>query len=591
MYVLCSTAVVLFSLQRPSVLTLQLPLPGQSAAQPHLPGRIQLDIHCAIESDANANRRASGLAANEATPHCLHDPGQPGVFSSWRCPVHTVKSPPAEADGAALALSVDGYSAAWRLSELLTSSSVLVKQDSLYEEWFYHMLRPYEHMVPLRADLTDMLEQVQWMERHTTLLPNITRHAQALMESFFRPQTQLCYTASLLRAYAAAIPAAQDVKRRPSGTSFHSLMSFRLLCLGAFESPRLDDTPTPLAPDPGFTPPDDACWDGLLQERPDNYRCTQEPVVRCFNERPAPMPFYLLWVESGCLTSSVSVRWRRGGLSGPVLPDGEAIRSHWLVGSGAYPQHQLRFNSTEAGMFGIELLSRNRGSSSSEVFWRGSVTLHLDSAVAPLKWPAFWRAYGCGAVEHSYLSLHDEMLARWRSDAYPLTSAAFDHAKTAAKCGGSWTYGAVSHYGVYQNRIFSAHHRSMNSFDHPAALDFLRSLARKVQLPNLDMFILSEDGPQSVTPDLVPMFYYTALQRQLMLPNYHSMRKFLAGTLFDRYVRCAGRCFAERAAVLYWRGSATGYANDRLDEYTYASFPRFKPALIAAAANLNLTGR
>lgn len=56
--------------------------------------------------------------------------------------------------------------AAYRLPYLLAGDSVVLKQDSGYYEHFYNELRPWEHYIPIRADLGDLLEKIQWARDH-----------------------------------------------------------------------------------------------------------------------------------------------------------------------------------------------------------------------------------------------------------------------------------------------------------------------------------------------------------------------------------------------------------------------------------------
>lgn len=56
--------------------------------------------------------------------------------------------------------------AAYRLPYLLAGDSVVLKQDSSYYEHFYNELRPWTHYIPIRADLGDLLEKIQWAREH-----------------------------------------------------------------------------------------------------------------------------------------------------------------------------------------------------------------------------------------------------------------------------------------------------------------------------------------------------------------------------------------------------------------------------------------
>lgn len=63
-------------------------------------------------------------------------------------------------------INIDGTVAAYRLPYLLAGDSVVLKQDSSYYEHFYKELQPWTHYIPIRADLGDLLEKIQWARDH-----------------------------------------------------------------------------------------------------------------------------------------------------------------------------------------------------------------------------------------------------------------------------------------------------------------------------------------------------------------------------------------------------------------------------------------
>ena len=52
--------------------------------------------------------------------------------------------------------------AAYRIPYLMGGGSLILKQDSQFYEHFYSQLQPYVHYVPIRADVTDVLDKIQW---------------------------------------------------------------------------------------------------------------------------------------------------------------------------------------------------------------------------------------------------------------------------------------------------------------------------------------------------------------------------------------------------------------------------------------------
>ena len=58
---------------------------------------------------------------------------------------------------------MDGTVAAYRFPWLLAGGSAVLKQESKYYEHFYSQLKPWVHYVPVKPDLSDILEKVKWL--------------------------------------------------------------------------------------------------------------------------------------------------------------------------------------------------------------------------------------------------------------------------------------------------------------------------------------------------------------------------------------------------------------------------------------------
>jgi len=66
-------------------------------------------------------------------------------------------------------IDVDGYSNSWAgLFQKLYSASTVIKIASPagYRQWYYERLRPWENYVPVEADLSDMVDKVNWLRAH-----------------------------------------------------------------------------------------------------------------------------------------------------------------------------------------------------------------------------------------------------------------------------------------------------------------------------------------------------------------------------------------------------------------------------------------
>lgn len=63
-------------------------------------------------------------------------------------------------------IHVDGHSSAFRLSLEMKMKSVLLIVDSDYYIWFKQQLKPYTHYIPIKKDLSDLLEKINWCKEN-----------------------------------------------------------------------------------------------------------------------------------------------------------------------------------------------------------------------------------------------------------------------------------------------------------------------------------------------------------------------------------------------------------------------------------------
>ncbi len=52
------------------------------------------------------------------------------------------------------------------LQSRLLSGSLTLKPDSDEIQWFYGALKPYDHYVPVKSDLSDLIEKIEWAKAH-----------------------------------------------------------------------------------------------------------------------------------------------------------------------------------------------------------------------------------------------------------------------------------------------------------------------------------------------------------------------------------------------------------------------------------------
>lgn len=88
--------------------------------------------------------------------------------------------------GKKFGIDIDGVTNTW--SNLLVRMKLgccVLKVDSEYgyRQWYYDRIRPWEHFVPVRADLSDLADKVEWLRNHDTEAQDIALRAQAVARS------------------------------------------------------------------------------------------------------------------------------------------------------------------------------------------------------------------------------------------------------------------------------------------------------------------------------------------------------------------------------------------------------------------------
>ena len=84
------------------------------------------------------------------------------------------------------AIDIDGFSNAWDnlFHRLLMGCCVLkVGSNFGFKQWYYDQLEPFHHYVPVRADMSDLEEKIDWVRSHDNEAREIAANGQALANS------------------------------------------------------------------------------------------------------------------------------------------------------------------------------------------------------------------------------------------------------------------------------------------------------------------------------------------------------------------------------------------------------------------------
>lgn len=98
-------------------------------------------------------------------------------------------------------IQVDGHVSAFRLSWMLQSRStiLMVESNEKYVLWFQSLLKPWRHYVPVKHDLSDLQEKIEWCINNDKESKKIADRAHRVYEKYVRfPIEYVAYALNLL---------------------------------------------------------------------------------------------------------------------------------------------------------------------------------------------------------------------------------------------------------------------------------------------------------------------------------------------------------------------------------------------------------
>ena len=110
-------------------------------------------------------------------------------------------------------LHIDGNLASSRLASELHVGSTIFKQESFSNEYFYPLLKPYVHYVPVAANLQDVPEKLRWAKSHPGKAEAIAQAGQQFAREHLHLHSIACYWWQLLTTFGAL----QEFEPRTSG--------------------------------------------------------------------------------------------------------------------------------------------------------------------------------------------------------------------------------------------------------------------------------------------------------------------------------------------------------------------------------------
>ena len=96
-------------------------------------------------------------------------------------------------------LVLEGHVAAFRTATQMLSKSCILLQDSKYVMWYSHLIKPYEHYVPVKEDLSDLIDRAEWCLKNDSKCRQIGISAQKLMTGVLTEKFAINYMMDLFK--------------------------------------------------------------------------------------------------------------------------------------------------------------------------------------------------------------------------------------------------------------------------------------------------------------------------------------------------------------------------------------------------------
>jgi len=95
-------------------------------------------------------------------------------------------------------VNVDGHVSAFRLSLELSMGSVVLLVNSPWKIWYSRLLIPFTHYVPVKEDLSDLIEKIKWCRENDDKCEKIAKNGRDFFLTFLQKDGVLDYTQKIL---------------------------------------------------------------------------------------------------------------------------------------------------------------------------------------------------------------------------------------------------------------------------------------------------------------------------------------------------------------------------------------------------------
>jgi hypothetical protein len=97
-----------------------------------------------------------------------------------------------------------GTNANWaeRIRSHLFTGSVLVKHEAECQEWFYSLMKPWEHYIPFELMMDDLEKNIKWANEHDAECQKIVQNANSFAEKYLNEDAMILFASILIKEYS-----------------------------------------------------------------------------------------------------------------------------------------------------------------------------------------------------------------------------------------------------------------------------------------------------------------------------------------------------------------------------------------------------
>lgn len=98
-------------------------------------------------------------------------------------------------------LDIRGYGWTDRVKILLQLGRPVFLIDRPFQEWYFDRLVPMKHFIPVKEDLSDLIEKYEYMENHPDVYDDMIKAMAEFVEKYFAPENILGYLKEIVLKY------------------------------------------------------------------------------------------------------------------------------------------------------------------------------------------------------------------------------------------------------------------------------------------------------------------------------------------------------------------------------------------------------